>query len=238
MLGVLVLGVFGGVVLAGRLNRPIPQPVPAPVRVVQPTAPVVEPTPAPVPEVAVVAPPTTAEPVVDPAPTAAEPNGAGGHAHSGHRTTTTAARPPAGGITPEQAAANARAVAAALGQGGGPSGPVNSTRLPAQSSGAQENSPGLSGAARNGRAVRAFQDARVVANCWQMLLRQNPAVRDSAVRVTLSVNGQGRFTSARVSGSPDPRFDTCVSSGAGRVAPIGAGESFDTVISVSLTTGG
>ncbi len=242
MLGVLVLGVFGGVVLAGRLNRPIPQPVPAPVRVVQPTpAPVAEPPPvvpaAPGPEVAVA---PTPEPVAgDPAPTAAEPNGAGGRPHTGHRTTTTAARPTPGGITPEQAAANARAVAAALGQVGPSGGPVNTTRLPAQANNsAQENSPALSGSARAGRAVQNFNSARITNTCWQNLLRMNPSVQPVRVTITLQIATTGRITGARVENSPDPSFTTCINRSVSRVQAVSPGEAMDAQLAISLTSGG
>ncbi|MDB4927824.1 MAG: hypothetical protein JWM10_308, partial [Myxococcaceae bacterium] len=99
-------------------------------------------------------------------------------------------------------------------------------------------SPAPTGAARAGRAVRAFQDSRVANNCWQALLRQNPAMRDTRVTITLSVNGQGLINRTSVSPSPDPRFDTCITSGARRVATIGAGESVDAQVAFNFTTGG
>ena len=87
-------------------------------------------------------------------------------------------------------------------------------------------------------SVRAFQDSRVANICWQNLLRQNPAIRDTRVTITLSVNSLGRINRTSVSPSPDPRFDNCINSGAGRVAPIGAGESVDAQVAFNFTTGG
>ncbi len=237
MLGVLVLGVFGGVVLAGRLNRPTPQPVPAPVRVVQPTvAPVAPPVPAaPGPEVAI----ATPEPAVDPAPTSGDPNGAGGHPRTGHRpTTAAAARPPGGAISAAQAERDRLALIAALGQGGPSGGPVNTTRLPSQNTGAQDNSPAQSGSARAGRAVQNFSSARIVNGCWQNLLRMNPSVQPVRVNITLQIGTSGRITSATVNPSPDPTFTRCINSGVGRVAPVSPGEAVGAELAVNLTSGG
>ena len=152
----------------------------------------------------------------------------------------TTGREAAPGITAAQAAANARALQQFGGPSGGPSGgPVNTGRLPTQSnSSASANTPALTGAARANRAIRGFQDSRVVNTCWQNLLRMNPSLRDASVRITLQVNGLGRFTSATVSGSPDPRFDSCLRGRLPTIAPIGAGEAFDAQTTVTLTTGG
>ncbi|MBK8693920.1 MAG: zinc-ribbon domain-containing protein [Deltaproteobacteria bacterium] len=234
MAGVLVVGVFGGVLLAGRLNRPVPQPIPAPVPVavpqVQPAAP----------SVAVAAP--TAPEAVPPTPAAPEPvdtePATPGHPRTARRPghEPAAAAP---GISAAQAAANARLLQQLGGTQGGPSGgPVNSVRLSTQPGGGGDTTPAPTGAARAGRAVRGFQDSRVVNTCWQNLLRQNPAIRDTRVTITLSVNGLGRINRTSVSPSPDPRFDTCINSGANRVAPIGAGESVDAQVAFNFTTGG
>jgi len=239
MLGVLVLGVFGGVVLAGRLNRPIQHPVPEPVPIVQLTpAPVVEsPVPAaPGPEVAVV--PSTDPAVVDPAPAASDLNAAGGHTRTGHRPTTTGTREPAGGISAAQAAANARALALLNQGGGGGTGPVNPGRLPSQNNGAQDNSPGLTGSARAGRAVQNFNSARIVNTCWQNLLRMNPSVQPVRVSITLQIGASGRITRADIPNSPDPRFTQCINSRVGGVQPVSPGEAMGAELSVSLTTGG
>jgi len=235
MAGVLVVGVFGGVLLAGRLNRPVPQPIPAPVPVavpqVQPAAP----------SVAVAAP--TAPEVVPPTPAAPEPvdnePATPGHPRTARRPghEPAAAAP---GISAAQAAANARLLQQLGGTATGPSGgPVNSGRLPTtQTSGATDNTPAPTGAARANRAIRAFQDSRVVNQCWQNLLRQNPSLRDASVRITLSVSGTGRFSGATISGSPDPRFDGCIRGRLATIPTIGAGEAFDAQTTVNLTTGG
>ncbi|TAK28449.1 MAG: DUF4339 domain-containing protein [Myxococcaceae bacterium] len=237
MAGVLVVGVFGGVLLAGRLNRPVPQPIPAPVPVavpqVQPAAP----------SVAVAEPAPTAPEVVPSTPAAPGPDD-NEPATPGHpRTARRPGHEPAAaapGISAAQAAANARLLQQLGGTATGPSGgPVNSGRLPTtQPSGGPDNSPAPTGAARAGRAIRAFQDSRVVNTCWQSLLRMNPSLRDASVRITLSVSGTGRFSSAAISGSPDPRFDTCIRSRLATIPTIGAGESFDAQTTVNLTTGG
>jgi len=236
MAGVLVVGVFGGVLLAGRLNRPVPQPIPAPVPVAVPQ---VQPA-APGPTVAAAAP--TAPEVVPPTPAAPEP-GDTEPATPGHpRTARRPGHEPAAaapGISAAQAAANARLLQQLGGTQGGPSGgPVNSVRLSTQPGGGGDTTPAPTGAARANRAIRGFQDSRVVNTCWQNLLRMNPSLRDASVRITLSVNGQGRITSATVSGSPDPRFDACIRGRVGTIAPIGAGESLDAQTTVNLTTGG
>jgi predicted Zn finger-like uncharacterized protein len=235
MAGVLVVGVFGGVLLAGRLNRPVPQPIPAPVPIAQPQ---VQPS-APGPTVAINEP---APAVLDPtAPTTAEPPdmepATPGHPRTPRRT---GREPAAPGISAAQAAANARLLQQLGAAAAGPSGgPVNTGRLPTtQTSGATDNTPAPTGAARAGRAIRAFQDSRVVNTCWQNLLRMNPSLRDASVRITLSVGGTGRITSAAISGSPDPRFDSCLRSRLATIPTIGAGESFDAQTTVNLTTGG
>jgi hypothetical protein len=230
MAGVLVVGVFGGVLLAGRLNRPLPQPTPAPVPVHVPeTAPpppvVAQPTPPPVaPEVVAPAAPghtAEAEPTVPRRPhTPGRPRAATGPASA-----------------PAPTAADLQRLAALQALGGPSGGPVGVPRNPTAASAAEPNAPPVTGAARAGRAIRAFQDSRVANNCWQQLLRLNPAMHDTAARITLSVNGQGRITSTSVAGSPDPRFDSCIRSGASRVAPIGAGEAFDAQTTVNLTVG-
>lgn len=235
MAGVLVVGVFGGVLLAGRLNRPIPQPIPAPVPIAQPQ------NVAPPPPVAV-AEPTTPEPggpaqvvAVTPPP---GPEETPGHPRA-HRPSAPG-REVAPGISAAQAAANARLLQQLGGtQVGGPSGgPVGVARNPTASSGNEPAGPAVTGAARANRAIRAFQDSRVVNNCWQNLLRMNPSLRDASVRITLSVSGTGRITGSTVSGSPDPRFDSCIRGRLPTIPTIGAGESFDAQTTVNLTTGG
>jgi|GEM_PF-1181059 len=233
MAGVLVVGVFGGVLLAGRLNRPIPQPIPAPVPIAQPQ------NVAPPPPVAVAEPATPEPAVPEPAvPAATNPGPEETPGHPRPHRPATPGREVAPGISAAQAAANARLLQQLGGtQQGGPSGgPVGVPRNPTASSGNDPVGPVVTGAARANRAIRAFQDSRVVNTCWQNLLRQNPAIRDTRVNITLSVNGQGRITSTTVASSPDPRFDACIRSGAGRVAPIGAGEALDAQTSVNLTT--
>ena len=234
MAGVLVVGVFGGVLLAGRLNRPAPQPIPAPVPVAVPQP------PAPGPTVAVNEPPPAAPETV--APTTAETPDTEpetpGRPHTPRRTGREPAAAP--GISAAQAAANARLLQQLGASAAGPSGgPVNSGRLPTtQTSGGTDNTPAPTGAARAGRAIRAFQDSRVVNTCWQTLLRQNPSIRDASVRITLSVGGTGRFSSAAISGSPDPRFDSGIRGRLPTLPTIGAGEAFDAQTTVNLTTGG
>lgn len=237
MAGVLVIGVFGGVLLAGRINRPLPQAAPAPGTIARP-----EPTPPPAPVAAPVvaaAEPTPPTPEVVPPGAAPEvlPDETPGHPRAPRRPAGAHEVTP--GISAAQAAANARALQQQLGGPSGPSGgPVNTVRAPVQDNSAGANTPAVTGAARANRAVRAFQDSRVVNQCWQTLLRMNPAMRDASVRITLSVNGQGRIASTSVANSPDPRFDTCIRMGAGRVAPIGGGEALDAQTTVNLTTGG
>lgn len=237
MIGVLVLGVFGGVVLAGRLNRPIPQPVPPPVPVVMPTAPAPAPAPAaPAPETVAAAPeptPNAAEPTTEP-----ETPGSSGHRH--HSPSTPREAP--GTISAAQAAANAAALRNALGNGGGPSGgPVTTPRSSEPGSASAQSSgsgPALSGAARAGRAVQNFSNARIVNTCWQTLLRLNPSVQPVRVTITLQIGSSGRLTGASVSNSPDPRFSSCISQRVGSVAPVSPGEPSGAELSVNLTTGG
>lgn len=237
MAGVLVAGVFGGVLLAGRINRPLPQTIPLPVPVAAHT-----PAPAlPPPSVAVNEPtPAASEvaPTVAPETPVVEPDGTPGQPRAARRPNP--GREAAPGISAAQAAANARALQQFGSASGGPSGgPVNSGRLPTQdNSAAAASTPASTGAARANRAIRGFQDSRVVNTCWQNLLRMNPSLRDASVRITLQVNGTGRFTAATVSGSPDPRFDSCLRGRLPTIAPIGAGEALDAQTTVNLTTGG
>ena len=58
------------------------------------------------------------------------------------------------------------------------------------------------------------------------------------MRITLSVSGTGRFSGATISGSPDPRFDSCIRGRLPTIPTIGAGEAFDAQTTVNLTTGG
>jgi hypothetical protein len=217
------------VLLAGRLNRPIPQPIPAPV-------PVAVPQPA-APAPAVAAPAPTPEPAT-PAVAAAEPPdnepATPGHPRRPHTGREPAAAPAAPALTAQQRADLARL----MGPGGGPVTPPPGTLRNPSAANSGDPSPAPTGAARAGRAVRAFQDSRVANNCWQNLLRQNPAIRDTRVTITLTVNALGRISGTSVSPSPDPRFDACINSGASRVAPIGAGESVGAQVAFNFTTGG
>lgn len=236
MVGVLVLGVFGGVVLAGRLNRPVAPPgVPAPVPVpaLMP-APVAAPSPvpaAPGPEA------VAAGPEVAPtAPTTAEPEVPGS---SGHHHHSPSARQPTAPAAPQISEGDRQRLAAlAAASGGGPVGPVNPGRAPTQNNAAQNNSPALSGSARAERAVSNFNSARVVNGCWQNLLRMNPSVQPARVTIRLEIGASGRITGARVENSPDPRFTSCINSGATRVAPVSPGEPAGAELNVSLTAGG
>lgn len=88
------------------------------------------------------------------------------------------------------------------------------------------------------RAIRAFAGARIALNCWQNLLRMNPSAREEAVRITLTINTEGRFADIAIDGSPDPRFDACVRSGVGRIAPLDPGPRVEAVAAMNLTTGG
>lgn len=89
------------------------------------------------------------------------------------------------------------------------------------------------------RARRAFINSRVVNTCWQNVIRVNPSVGAASVRITLSVDPSGAVTVARVTGSPDPRFDACLNTLSNTVVPsVGPGLQAEGELSVQLTTGG
>ncbi len=83
--------------------------------------------------------------------------------------------------------------------------------------------------------MRVFRDSRVADNCWQQVLRQNPALRSGSVTIQYTVSNQGRFTNIEVQNSPDPRFTQCIRSRSGGIAPMGGGPSASAQITVNLT---
>jgi hypothetical protein len=83
--------------------------------------------------------------------------------------------------------------------------------------------------------MRVFRDSRVADNCWQQVLRQNPALRSGSVTIQYTVSNQGRFTNIEVMNSPDPRFTQCIRSRSGGIAPMGGGPSASAQITVNLT---
>lgn len=85
------------------------------------------------------------------------------------------------------------------------------------------------------RAIRAFQDSRIVILCWTNLRRMNPAVREASVRVTLTVNEAGRLVGLGLVNSPDPRFGACIRAGLARIPPITVGPPVEAVTTVNLT---
>ena len=105
---------------------------------------------------------------------------------------------------------------------------------PAPSGGAG-NPTGESEQARANRSMRVFRDSRVADNCWQQVLRQNPALRTSSVTIQYTVSTAGRFTNLEVMNSPDPRFTQCIRSRSGGIAPMGGGPSASAQITVNLT---
>lgn len=234
--GMLVAGVAGGIVLSRQNQQP---PAPAPVV----AAPVVAPTPAPAP---------TPPPAPTPAPTVAEatpppaepeaapaPNMAGDPAHTAaarpHHPNAPRAAAPSAQLTPEQQ----RLMRELGAQAGGPAnsgGPVGSaaTRVVPNGSNGGNGAP-QDDAARGRAMMRGFEGSRITQTCWQQLLRLNPSMQSRTVTITVSVNGQGRFTGASVSNSPDPRLDSCLRSRVTTIAPIGPGSAMDAQTSVNLT---
>lgn len=115
-------------------------------------------------------------------------------------------------------------------------GPVGNTQMRASATpSATANNTGESDTARFNRAVRTFQSSRVADNCWQQVLRQNPALRSGAVQISFTVTNAGRFTSFDVTNSPDPRFTQCIRSRGGSLAPLGGGSQINGQVSVNLT---
>lgn len=236
MAGILVIGVFGGVLLAGRINNhpAPPTPVaPAPAAaVIAAPEPAQAPAPAPVP--APVANPEPA-PTTDPAVAEADPTPGSPRPRAPRRV---GGREGSAAPTPSAAElAQLRQMATETGPTGGPvSASTTTARAPASAT--AENNPQQTGAARANRASRLFGESRVAHTCWQNLLRMNPALHDTSVRIRLSVSAQGRVSLGGVTNSPDPRFDTCLRNGVGRIQPVGAGEALDTEVSVNLAVGG
>lgn len=123
---------------------------------------------------------------------------------------------------------------AATAAGGGPVGNTQLRASPTASAGTGNNS-GETDTARFNRAVRTFRESRVADNCWQQILRQNPALRSGAVQISFTVTNTGRFTSFDVANSPDPRFTQCIRSRGGNLAPLGGGGQINGQVSVNLT---
>ncbi len=117
--------------------------------------------------------------------------------------------------------------------GGRPANAASARNQPAQTApGSQDD------ASRANAAARAFGNSRIANTCWQQLLRLNPSVSARSVRITLSVNAQGSFTSVSVSNSPDPRFDQCVGSRVATIAPLEPGPAVESTTTVSLAVDG
>lgn len=110
--------------------------------------------------------------------------------------------------------------------------------VPAQRLRWPPTSPCFWEAQQRARAIRAFQDSRIVAHCWSILLRMDPSVRDASVRITLTVDESGRFVNVALSTSPGPAFDTCIRAGLARSPSITAGPRVEAVTTVNLTSGG
>ncbi len=231
--GMMVAGIAAGIVISQRTPGPT----------VQAPAPPPPPPPAPVPPPAEPVPSETAAPEVPPEnPAQAETPAAqpaGGPEHPSRPGTARPHRPSehpsqTAALTPEQQ--RMLRELERQGSSGGPAGgPVGAAPLrtqPAQTASAPQDD-----GARAGAAARAFGNSRIANNCWQSLLRLNPSVQPRSVQVTLSINGQGRFTRASVSNSPDPRFDQCVSSRIATIQPLGAGTAMDAVATVNLSVG-
>ncbi len=89
------------------------------------------------------------------------------------------------------------------------------------------------------RAIPAFYGTRVVLTCWQNVIRLDPSVRDTTVRIALAVDPSGAVTVARVAGSPDPRFDACLNALPRTPVPsVGPGPQAEAEVTVHLTRGG
>ncbi|MEZ4391525.1 MAG: GYF domain-containing protein [Polyangiales bacterium] len=242
--GVLVAGMGMGIYI-GRQNGPAPAPAAPPPAAVTPPAP---PAPTVGETVALTAPTTAPEapPELNPTtapetPPEANPeqvtpeqvNPSGSHASRSHAPTRRA-QPAQGTITAAEAAALRELGAQPSGAAGGPVGNTQLRATPPRATSAA-NTPNESNPARANRAIRAFQDSRVANNCWQQVLRQNPALRSGAVSISFTVTTAGRFTNMDVTNSPDPRFTQCIRSRSGGIAPLGGGGEVNAQVSVNLT---
>jgi predicted Zn finger-like uncharacterized protein len=236
--GVLVSGVGLGIYIGRANTAPAPAPAPAPATAPTIAAPSVAAPVAVNPAQAEPAAPA-AEPAAPAAPTAEAPtpaeartNGGRSHTSGSHPRTNTNAAP---ALTAEQRAA-LRELGAQPGAvtAGGPVGntTLRTTQAPSAGGG---NPTGESEQARANRSMRVFRDSRVADNCWQQVLRQNPALRSGSVTIQYTVSNQGRFTNIEVMNSPDPRFTQCIRSRSGGIAPMGGGPSASAQITVNLT---
>lgn len=240
--GVLVSGIGMGIYI-GRQNTP-QVAAPAPVRVATNTVPSAPPAPA-VGEALVLPPPTvvaTAAPAAPETPETPETpevtpehvNPSGSH-NRPHNNSANARSPhnaqPV--LTAEQRAALRELGAQPATSAGGPVG--NTQLRTSQPSSASPEHSGESNSARANRAIRIFQDSRVANNCWQQVLRQNPALRSGAVSIMFTVTNAGRFTNIEVTNSPDARFTQCIRSRSGGIAPLGGGGEVNAQVSVTLT---
>lgn len=249
--GVLVAGVGLGIFIGRKNNAPERSPevarvatpaVPSPANFAAPTPAVPAPT---------VGEPVVAEPpqpeaapqpeAVNPAQTApattapAETADRGSRGHSPRERTPSAAASRPALSAQEQAMLRELGGPAATSSGGGPVGNTQLRASPNPTAAAAANNSGESDTARFNRAVRTFQSSRVADNCWQQVLRQNPALRSGAVQISFTVTNVGRFTSFDVANSPDPRFTQCIRSRGGSLAPLGGGSQINGQVSVNLT---
>jgi predicted Zn finger-like uncharacterized protein len=241
--GVLVAGVGMGIFIGRNNNNPAPTPAPAPAPTPAPTLAVNTPAPQAVgPSVGepIVAPPPT-EPAPEnpaqaaPATTApAAPEPSGGHRDRTRRDRTAPNTPTARTPTAAELAALRELGGPAASTGGGPVGntQLRSTQAPSANAPA---GAGESDTARANRAVRAFESSHVANNCWQQVLRLNPAMRSGAVTVEFTVTNLGRFTSVDVANSPDQRFTQCLRARAGGIQPLAAGSQVTARVTVNLT---
>lgn len=220
--GVLIVGVAGGVYIGGRVNAPPPPP--APVRVAtpvvrtvaaQPELPTEQPEAVPTPAVAPSAAPSAS-------PSAVARNGTVDH---GVRHDRPAAAP---SLTAQQ-----QRELAALGVQGGPAMMPPTTQLRTVTNTA--DTPAQSSTNRGPAILRRFEESRVVHNCWQQYLRNNPAAQPVRVEIEVGVSAVGRLTSVNVNNSPDPSFTQCLRTRVNSVAPIGPGDAMSARTSVNLT---
>jgi hypothetical protein len=163
--------------------------------------------------------------------------------HTTHSTggTATAAAPRNTGTGNTLSAAQLAALNAQLGaQGSGiaqSTGPTNSALRTATTTQTQEPAGGgLTGEARAGQVINAYQRANVVSSCWTAAQRRNPAHPPESIRVALDVSPTGRATAVRISGANDPDLANCIQQRT-RAQIYGAGGAVSTEASFNLVLG-